>query len=69
MAQLAARPKLMQEMHWRDFEKLVAQLFDDDGFEVTLTPASGDRGVDFYAARRTGLGSLLYVVECKRFRA
>lgn len=69
LAELATRPQLTQQMHWRDFEVLLAQLFDDDGFEVVLTGPSGDRGVDFYAARRAGLGSLLYVVECKRFRA
>jgi DNA-binding response OmpR family regulator len=69
LAELAARPQLTQQLHWRDFEVLLAQLFEDDGFEVVLTGPSGDRGVDFYAARRAGLGSLLYVVECKRFRA
>jgi DNA-binding response OmpR family regulator len=69
LAELARRPQLTQQMHWRDFEVLLAQLFEDDGFEVSLTGPSGDRGVDFYAARRAGLGTLLYVVECKRFRA
>jgi len=64
---LAEQPHLMHEMHWRDFEELVAELFSRDGFDVTLTPGSGDRGVDLFAARRTGLGTLLYVVECKRY--
>jgi len=68
LSALAAHPELMQEMHWRDFEELIAELFARGGFEVTLTPQSGDRGADLYAARHTSLGSLLYVVECKRFR-
>jgi transcriptional regulator with XRE-family HTH domain len=66
LKRLAAAPRLMRDMHWEDFEALVAQLFRRDGFEVVTTPSRGDRGVDMYAARRTGLGSFLFVVECKR---
>ena len=67
MQWFADHPEKLAEMHWRDFEHLVAELFARDGFHVTLTSQSGDRGVDLYAARQTGLGTLLYVVECKRF--
>ena len=62
------RPELLREMPWRAFEELIAELFRRDGFDVELTPPSGDRGVDLRAARHTHLGSLLYVVECKRHR-
>jgi restriction endonuclease Mrr len=67
LKRIADSPHLLREMHWRDFEQLVAELFARDGFDVALTPASGDEGVDLYAARHTGLGSLLYVVQCKRW--
>lgn len=61
-------PERLAEMHWRDFERLVADLFDRNGWKVTLTPARGDRGVDLYVARHSNLGKLLYVIECKRHR-
>ena len=64
--QLAAAPERMRELHWRDFEALVAELFRRDGFAVHQTPAVGDEGVDLFAARKTGLGTTLYVVECKQ---
>jgi hypothetical protein len=64
----ANNPSALPGMHWRDFEHLVAELFDRNGFEVTLTSSSGDHGADLYAARHTKLGILLYVVECKRHR-
>jgi hypothetical protein len=69
LRRLAARPELMRGLHWKDFETLVAELFRRDGFDVTPTPSSGDKGVDLFAARRTGLGSVLYVVECKQHQA
>jgi HJR/Mrr/RecB family endonuclease len=62
------RPERLSQMHWRDFECLVADLFDRNGWKVTLTPARGDRGVDLYVARHSSLGRLLYVIECKRHR-
>jgi restriction system protein len=66
---LATDPALLRDLHWRDFEQLIAELFTRDGFSVQLTPSSGDGGVDLYAARRSGLGSLLYVVQCKQWAA
>lgn len=66
MRRLAVNPTLMRQLHWQDFERLVAELFERDGFEITPTPSRGDKGVDLFAARRTGLGTLLYVVECKQ---
>lgn len=68
IAAIAAEPHLMQQMHWRDYEKLIARLFAENGFDVTLTSPSGDHGADLYAARHTNLGTLLYVVECKRYK-
>ncbi len=52
----------------RAFEELISELFARNGFAVELTTPTGDRGVDVRAARHTNLGSVLYVVECKRYR-
>jgi hypothetical protein len=63
---LAGNPSATREMDPRKFEELVAELFARGGWEVTLTPQTRDGGVDIYAVRKSGLGSLLYLVECKR---
>ena len=65
--QLADDPRELCELHPRDFEMLLAELFARDGFDVELTPQSRDRGVDLYAARHVGIGTLLFVVQAKRW--
>jgi transcriptional regulator with XRE-family HTH domain len=69
LRRVGQNPELMREMHWRDFERLVADLFERDGFDVELTPRSGDKGVDLFAVRKTGLGRSLYVVQAKQHAA
>jgi hypothetical protein len=68
IAHLAAHPELLYELTPRRFEELVAELYHRAGFEVELTPASGDGGVDVYAVRRSDLGSTLVVVQAKRYK-
>jgi hypothetical protein len=46
----------------RQFEEEVAQLYSRLGFQVELTPAVGDYGVDVMATR----GGVLYAIECKK---
>jgi HJR/Mrr/RecB family endonuclease len=65
---LAQNPDLMHEIHPRRFEELVAELFKRMGCEVTLTPQSRDGGRDVLAIRRDDVGTLLTLVECKKFR-
>lgn len=67
--ELAARPEQLYELDPRKFEKLVAELYRRRGFEATLTPASGDEGVDIYVVSRTDLGQALWVVQAKRYAA
>jgi restriction system protein len=69
IGELAARPSLLYELDPRKFEMLVAELFRRRGFETTLTPASGDEGVDIYAVSRSDLGQALWVVQAKRYAA
>jgi restriction endonuclease Mrr len=65
---LAAFTEKLARLRPREFEELIAEMFTREGYDVTLTPESRDNGVDLYVAKRTRFGSLLYVVECKRFR-
>ena len=48
-------------------KEIVAEILDKKGYEVTLTPASGDGGFDIFPAWKEGLGQFLYLVECKRY--
>lgn len=68
IAQLLDQPALVYQLTPRRFEELVAELYSKAGFEVELTPASGDGGVDLYAMRHDELGSGLIVVQAKRYK-
>jgi restriction system protein len=63
---LKRQPELVHRLSPRKFEELVAELLSDMGFEISLTPQTKDGGFDIYAAKKTGLGRFLYLVECKR---
>jgi restriction system protein len=64
---LKKQPELAWKLPSRKFEEIVAEILDKQGYDVSLTPASGDGGFDIYAARKDGLGKFLYLVECKRY--
>jgi hypothetical protein len=64
---LHADPAMIYNLSPRQFEELMAKLLEQQGYTVTLTPASGDGGVDIFAAHKSSLGSFLYVVECKKY--
>jgi hypothetical protein len=41
--------KLLSELNWRDFEKLVAQLLEKSGWKIELTQGSkGHKRYDYY---------------------
>jgi restriction system protein len=65
---LAKDPDLVYKLTPRKFEELVAELYRRRGFKVTLTPSTGDKGVDVYVVRHDELGSSLSVVQAKRYR-
>ena len=64
---LASDPRLVYSLTPRQFEEVVAELLGSRGYDITLTPASRDGGVDIYAAKQSELGSFLYLVECKKY--
>jgi hypothetical protein len=69
ISHLAAHPEKMREMPSRKFEELVAELFRAKGYEVELTPRSRDGGFDVRAVHRTEVGTVLIIIECKRYAA
>jgi restriction system protein len=52
----------------REYERMVAELLQDMGYEVELTPATRDGGKDILASLQTPAGDLLLLVEAKRYR-
>lgn len=64
---LERNPGRMLSLTPRQFEELVAELFAREGFEVELTPASGDGGRDVIAVHHSELGTHRYLAECKRY--
>jgi restriction system protein len=68
LRRLARDPSLVRSLAPRHFEELVAELYARQGFEVELTPATRDAGVDLFVVQHTAFGRLLTVVDCKRYR-
>src|SRR6266516_2952333 len=64
---LARFPEDRFRLHPRLFEETVAELLDKMGYEVRLTPRSGDKGRDIIAHIKTPVTPILMLVECKRY--
>lgn len=54
-------------LEWRELELLCGVLYEHMGFEVEVTPPSGDRGVDVIATRETLGQRERVVVQAKRY--
>lgn len=66
MGRLKEHPKGMLELDPRQFEELIAKLFEGFGFVVQLTVPTHDNGrdviaIDYHDRRK-------YLIECKRYR-
>ena len=53
-------------MEDRQFEFLVAELFEKKGYKVTPTPQTWDGGKDIFILEEKIIGTFLYYVECKK---
>lgn len=58
-----ANPKWWQELNPYKFEEMIAQWFEDMGFQADVTRKSGDGGVDIIITK----GNYKAFVQCKRF--
>jgi restriction system protein len=67
LKRLRRDPREFWKLSPRKFEEIVAELLTGLGYEVQLTPLSGDGGFDMYAARNDAIGRFLFLVECKRY--
>lgn len=65
--QVKKNPSFMFSMTSRQFEEFVAELFEKDGFNVSLTKQSRDGGKDIFIVENNRMGNFLYYLECKHF--
>lgn len=64
---LARKPSYLHTLSARDFEKLIAEIFARQGFEVHLTKQTRDGGKDIIALyKKLGIQTK-YIIECKRY--
>ena len=63
----AKHPEKLYNLSPRQFEKLIADILSDLGFEVKLTQATRDGGKDIYAYIKNQICGFLMYVECKSY--
>jgi RNA polymerase sigma factor (sigma-70 family) len=64
---LKGRPEGVHSLQPRQFEQLIAEILEDWGWQVHLTPATRDQGMDILAYMESEVGKLLWLVEAKRY--
>jgi Restriction endonuclease len=67
--EVASNPQYLDELEWRDVERLMATVFSRLGFNVQLTPPSKDGGKDLVLECLANGRSANYVVEVKHWRS
>ncbi|RPI19621.1 MAG: restriction endonuclease [Ignavibacteriae bacterium] len=61
--------KLLCEMNWRDFEKLIGYLLEEDGWKVEVTKPSKDGGIDVIAFKTDkNIGKVKSVWQAKKYK-
>lgn len=64
--EISKKPKLLHNLSSYDFERVVARIFEKQGYLVEITPKTRDGGKDIFIAKQ-GLASFLFYVECKKY--
>ena len=62
-------PRTLDELEWRDMERVLAELFYGLGFKTTLTPASKDGGKDIILECQSEGTKNTFIVEIKHWRS
>jgi hypothetical protein len=65
---LKKHPEVLDDIAWEAFEKIVAEIFENRGFQIDLTGRVRNKSADIIALRTDELGiETKYLVECKRY--
>jgi HJR/Mrr/RecB family endonuclease len=65
---VAKDPGNLDRLEWRDLERMLAEVFDNLGFSVELTPGSKDGGKDIILECLVAGKRQTYIVEIKHWR-
>lgn len=60
-------PKIIDNISSREFEEMVCELLDKQGYNVKLTKQTRDGGKDIIVVQKSVLGEFCIYVECKRY--
>jgi restriction system protein len=63
---MLTNPQAMHELDWRAWEELIAASYAQLGFDVVLTPRTGDKGRDVIATLG-GVGSIRIIDQVKKY--
>ncbi|AUR01356.1 restriction endonuclease [Phaeobacter inhibens] len=63
----AKRPEDLYQLHWRDYEIILSEIFKTQGFDVELGPGRNDGGVDITLIQRDPIGDIVTFVQAKRY--
>jgi HJR/Mrr/RecB family endonuclease len=65
---IAKQPELLRTLDWRLFEKLLAKILEELGYEIELQRGTKDGGVDIFALKADRiLGPHRYLLQAKRW--
>lgn len=67
IAYLAQHPEYLHKLNWRRFEELVGRIFENQGYDVELGPGRGDGGVDLRLVSKDSIGTLVTLVQAKKY--
>lgn len=67
LAYLAENPEKLRELGSREFEKIMAEIYNRLGYDVELTKETRDGGKDIIIRKPDMLGDLVFYVECKQY--
>lgn len=65
---LQANPEKLEFMHWRNFERLTAEFFKREYYEVVLGPGTNDGGIDLRVYDKNDNSKPYIIVQCKRHK-
>lgn len=65
---LAKHPDILRTLDWRVFERLLARILENLGYEIELQRGTKDGGVDIFALRKDNIfGPHRYLLQAKRW--
>jgi HJR/Mrr/RecB family endonuclease len=68
-SQIADGSRKLDDLHWKEFEHLMAEILEKSGWSITPMGYTKDDGVDIIAARTVEPGiPIEMLVQCKRYK-